>query len=60
MLLRLRRGETIVFLLALVFYAATMFPESPYNEQVRQAYAFLHGHVQMRCQTTLSTPRWSA
>src|ERR1700756_3063883 len=47
MLLRLRRGETIVFLLALMLYAATMFPETPYNEQVRQSYAFLHGHVQI-------------
>ena len=47
MLMRLRRPETIVFVLALVFYAATMFPETPYNEQVRQSYAFLHGHVQI-------------
>jgi hypothetical protein len=47
MIMKLRKPETIVFLLALIFYAATMFPESPYNEQVRQAYAFLHGHVQI-------------
>jgi hypothetical protein len=47
MIMRLRRSETIVFVLALIFYAATMFPESPYNEQVRQSYAFLHGHLQI-------------
>ncbi len=47
MTIKLRKSETIVFLLALILYAATMFPESPYNEQVRQAYAFLHGHIQI-------------
>ena len=34
-----------VFVAALAFYAATIFPPSPYNEQLRQAVAFVHGHI---------------
>lgn len=34
-----------VFAAGLAFYAATIFPPSPYNEQVRQAVAFIHGHT---------------
>lgn len=34
-----------VFAAGLAFYAATIFPPSPYNEQVRQAVAFIHGHI---------------
>ena len=29
----------------LALYAVTSFPATPYNEQVRQAVAFLHGHT---------------
>ncbi len=34
-----------VFVAFLAFYAVTMFEPSPYNEQVRQAVAFIHGHT---------------
>jgi len=34
-----------VFVACLAFYAVSMFPSTPYNEQVRQAFAFLHGHT---------------
>ena len=34
-----------VFCAFLAFYAVTGFPETGYNEQVRQAVAFLHGHT---------------
>jgi len=34
-----------VFIAFLAFYAVTMYPPSPFNEQVRQAVAFIHGHT---------------
>ena len=34
-----------VFVAFLALYSVTMFDPSPYNEQVRQAVAFVHGHV---------------
>src|SRR5262249_49528412 len=34
-----------VFVGFLAFYAATIFPSSPYNEELRQAVAFLQGHI---------------
>ncbi|HUY26993.1 MAG TPA: hypothetical protein VMV27_06195 [Candidatus Binataceae bacterium] len=34
-----------VFVAFLAVYAVTMFEPSPYNEQVRQAVAFIHGHT---------------
>jgi hypothetical protein len=34
-----------VFAAFLALYGATMFEPSPYNEQVRQAFAFVHGHT---------------
>jgi hypothetical protein len=34
-----------VFIAFLAFYAVTGFAETGYNEQVRQAVAFLHGHT---------------
>jgi len=34
-----------VFAAFLAFYGGTMFDPSPYNEQVRQAFAFVHGHT---------------
>src|SRR5208282_2866374 len=41
----LLRSESIVFFLALMIYGATSFDQSPFNEQVRQAFAFIHGHI---------------
>ncbi|MHB8381553.1 MAG: hypothetical protein ACYDC3_04325 [Candidatus Binataceae bacterium] len=34
-----------VFIAFLAFYAVTMYPPSPFNEQVRQAVALVHGHT---------------
>ena len=34
-----------MFATFLALYGATMFEPSPYNEQVRQAFAFVHGHT---------------
>jgi len=34
-----------VFAGFLALYAVSSFPETPYNEQLRQAVAFLHGHT---------------
>ncbi len=34
-----------VFIAFLAFYAVTMYLPSPFNEQVRQAVAFIHGHT---------------
>jgi hypothetical protein len=34
-----------VFIGFLAFYAVTMYPPSPYNAHVRQAFAFIHGHT---------------
>ncbi len=42
----LERWSTLaVFAAFLALYGATMFPPTPYNEQLRQAIAFIHGHV---------------
>ena len=47
-----------VFVAFLALYSVTMFDPSPYNEQVRQAVAFVHGHVRIEAPDTfLSTPR---
>jgi len=40
-----RRAPILVFLSFLALYAATAFPASPFNEQLRQAFAFVHGHL---------------
>ncbi|MGC1343679.1 MAG: hypothetical protein WA854_15205, partial [Candidatus Binataceae bacterium] len=34
-----------VFIAFLALYAVTMYPPSPFNEQVRQAVAFVQGHT---------------
>ncbi|MGH7780319.1 MAG: hypothetical protein ACREQR_10880 [Candidatus Binataceae bacterium] len=34
-----------IFVAFLAFFGVTMFPPSPFNEQVRQAFAFIHGHT---------------
>ena len=34
-----------VFVAFLALYGGSMFEPSPYNEQVRQAFAFVHGHT---------------
>ncbi len=34
-----------IFTVALVLYGATAAPPTPFNEPVRQAFAFLHGHA---------------
>ena len=41
-----------VFVAFLAFYGATMFDPSPYNEQVRQAVAFVHGHIHIAAPDT--------
>lgn len=40
-----------VFAAFLAFFAATSFGETAYNEQVRQAVAFLHGHTYINVPT---------
>jgi hypothetical protein len=34
-----------VFTGCLAFYALSMYPPTPFDEQVRQAFAFIHGHT---------------
>ncbi len=41
-----------VFTACLALYAVTMFGATPYNEQVRQAVAFLHGHTYIDAPST--------
>jgi hypothetical protein len=41
-----------VFVACLAFYAISMFGATPYNEQVRQAFAFLHGHTYIDAPST--------
>lgn len=41
-----------VFVAFLALYSVTMFDPSPYNEQVRQAVAFVHGHVRIEAPDT--------
>lgn len=49
MLTKFYRSETLVFVLALAFYSLTYWDRSPYDAHIRQAAAFLHGHVWIDC-----------
>ena len=41
-----------IFVAFLAFYGVTMFDPSPYNEQVRQAVAFVQGHIHIEAPDT--------